>query len=132
MHDARKANRLDKARSWKVLCLGIMLSHCLASFFSVALAADFRYDSHEKRDPFFSSRDARPMNEQAAKRLDIHLEGIVFDSEGEPVAIVNDEIYHEGDHLAQYVITRIREDGVYFESEDEEFMVPIVVENGKK
>lgn len=106
-----------------------MVSICLIaqSFFSIAIAGEFRYDSHGKRDPFLIASKARTIvAEDDGYMTHLKLEGVVVDPKGNSIAIVNGEMLKEGDQIGEsIVVKRISNQGVEFENNGKSFSVPI-------
>ena len=102
---------------------------CAISFFSVALNAEFSYDSHGKRDPFNAGSKSKP-TQTAEKKVvtNLKLEGVVVDPAGKSVAIVNGEMVSEGDKLGDSImVKKISKQGVQFEQEGQSIFIPIIV-----
>lgn len=95
--------------------------------FSVVIASEFSYDSHDKRDPFLVVEKTKTIvaTEDGAI-TQLKLEGIVLDPKGRSVAIVNGEMVKEGDRIGdQIVVKRITKQGVEFDSKGKVISIPI-------
>lgn len=101
------------------------------TFFSMAVAAEFSYDSHGKRDPFFIVNKARTIvAEDDGYMTHLKLEGVVVDPKGKSVAIVNGEMFNEGDKISDSILVKkITNEGVEFESGGKSFNIPIVTKD---
>lgn len=105
--------------------LFIIIGMRLACFdFSMALADEFRYDSHGKRDPFVSLTDLlASRGKQGIGYGELHLEGVIIDPKGRSYAIVNGQIVQEGDKFEGFLLKKIEPNQVTFEKEGEEIEV---------
>ncbi len=87
-----------------VWCLGSTLTN------SYAAGERFIYDSKNKRDPFIPlvGKGMRLLVPQEAKSIEnIILEGIVFDPEQASLAIINGEIFKEGDSIGGFILSEV-------------------------
>jgi hypothetical protein len=103
----------------------------LQTLFSIAIAGEFRYDSHGKRDPFLIASKARTIiAEDDGMMTHLKLEGVVVDPKGNSIAIVNGEMLKEGDQIGEsIVVKRITSQGVEFDNDGKSFNVPIVTKD---
>ena len=87
----------------------------------VRASSPFQYDSKNRRDPFTALvRDGRVTS--ASQRLPAEnikpvLYGILWDSEGQSIALINDRESKVGDTIDGYRVKEIRQDAVVLEGE---------------
>lgn len=97
---------------WAVFFLGFI--------FSIAEAGEIRYDSGSRRDPFLSV--AGP--DSAGGTGDgLVVEGIVFDPGGSSYALINGQIYREGENFEGAQLFRILSDRVILLENSEEVVI---------
>ncbi|MDD5747056.1 MAG: hypothetical protein PHO30_07335 [Candidatus Omnitrophica bacterium] len=96
-----------------VLLLGLS-----AAAYAKPTVREFTYDDHNKRDPFVplvtkdgkilpgAKTDSEMENEQ------ILLEGIIWDPQGNSVAIMNGKLVKEQERVFDFQILKIKKDGV--------------------
>ena len=98
-------------------------------FFSVAIAAEFRYDSHAKRDPFLVASKSGLSGEKGVGSLaSVKLEGVMVDSIGNSIAVINGETVLEGGKLGGIVVQKITSQGVVLAFEGKNVFMPVVEE----
>ena len=87
--------------------------------FSIADAAEIRYDKGNRRDPFV------PLNARVAQsgKGDFAIEGIVFDPNQGSYAIIQEEIYREGESFNGSKIVRVLPDRVILLQEGKELVI---------
>ncbi len=97
--------------------------------FSIALADKFRYDRHDKRDPFFVSTD-RPQHVESTAQTptNFKLEGVIVDPGGASMAVIEGTIIKLGEKVGGYRVEKITKDGVSFSDGEKEFWVAIRTE----
>lgn len=93
----------------------------------------FIYDDHKKRDPFW--RLVTPGGtiityEEDLISSELVLEGIIFDSAGKPLAIINGRIVTKGDRIGSFVVTEISEKEVTLFKGEEKFLLKLKKEEG--
>lgn len=98
-----------------ILCLGM-------TYFSLAFAEEFRYDSHGKRDPFIAPGEEVAAGGQV-EHSRLSLEGVVVDEKGTSYAIVNSEIVRQGDTFQGFLLKKVEPNKATFEKEGERFEV---------
>lgn len=109
----------------------LMLSYPL--FFSIALAEEFRYDSHAKRDPFSIAKSTKITVDDSKSKVDIKLEGVVLDPGGKSVAVINGDMVAAGDKIGDSILVKkITKQGVEVEQDGKTFTIPIVTEDVNK
>ncbi len=117
-----------KVRFFVVLTISVS---CLSAY---AMQGDFVYDSKANRDPFVplvSKDGVRLGSWQKTDAVgDITLEGIVWDPQGEPMAIVNGNIVKEGDTFLNLEVLEIRKEGIRLLKGDKELIINLVTEEG--
>jgi hypothetical protein len=84
-------------------------------------ALPFRYEAKGRRDPFEplvqDGRLVRPMTSGPGIEGDAPLlKGILWDSDGESIALLSDGEYHVGDVVSGYQVVEIRRDAVVLAS----------------
>lgn len=96
-------------------------------FFSIAFAKEFRYDSHNKRDPFSLASASGKIGKDANGATHLRLEGVVMDPKGKSLAVVNGEMVGEGDSIGGTILVKkITKDSVQFENNGQTVTIPIV------
>ena len=108
---------------YRIAMIGLLLGLFLADF-SLAIADEFRYDSHGKRDPFLSPT-TQNVGEGQLSHGELKLEGIVVDKNGQSYAVVNSEIVREGQKFQGFVLKKITTQEVTFQKDDENFNIPL-------
>ncbi len=71
---------------------------------------EFVYNSNGKRDPFLPlvSKDGYLVNRESDMPVsDMNLEGIIYDQNGNSLAIINGSILKIGDKIGNYTVTKI-------------------------
>ena len=90
------------------------------------------YDDHGKRDPFVPLVSAAGMVVTYDEDLsvnDLVLEGIVTDSSGNNIAIVNGKVVKANDHIGLYTVEKVSIDHVEFLKGTEKFLLKIKKSN---
>jgi hypothetical protein len=106
-----------KAKQLRMQLLTILLFCVVLSFFSLAFADDFRYDSKGKRDPFVPQAQFG-LKEKQIGVAQLKIEGIILDQAGKSFAIVNGEIVKEGDAYGGFKVKKIVTNQVTFEDKN--------------
>ena len=78
--------------------------------------ADFVYDDHGKRDPFWklvSPGGSILTYETDLLISEMTLEGIIFDPSGKSLAIINGNVIEEKGKVGLYIISKIEENKVF-------------------
>jgi len=97
--------------------------------FSVALAEKFRYDRHEKRDPFFVSAERPQANEANTQTpSNFKIEGVIIDPGGASMAIIDGTIIKLGEQVGIHKVKKITKEGVLFSDGEKDFWVAIRTE----
>ena len=101
----------------------------LHSVFYLAFGGDFRYDSHGKRDPFSLPKTAEKKVVTKAKTgslTNMKLEGVAVDPGGVSIAVINGNMYAEGDQLAEGIILKeVTDTGVVFNQNGTLVTIPL-------
>ena len=112
-----------------VWCLTLILA--LANQYSYAAGERFVYSTKNKRDPFIPlvGKGMRLLVPQEAKSIEnIVLEGIVFDPEQGSLAIINGEIFKEGDSMGGFILSEVTEKSVILTKDEKDYTVVLVEE----
>lgn len=92
----------------------------LGFIFSIAEADEIRYDSGGRRDPFLSVTGP---DSTGGTGDGLMVEGIVFDPGGSSYALINGQIYREGENLESAQLFRILSDRVILLENSEEVVI---------
>ncbi|MDD5006066.1 MAG: general secretion pathway protein GspB [Candidatus Omnitrophica bacterium] len=82
---------------------------------SIAQEKVVKYDSGNKRNPFIPivTNDGQLLNVQNDENdIDLNLEGIAYDKNGQSMAIINGEVLRKNDAIGSVKIIEIRKDSV--------------------
>ena len=112
-----------------VWCLTVILT--LTNQYSYAAGERFVYSTKNKRDPFIPlvGKGMRLLVPQEAKSIEnIVLEGIVFDPEQGSLAIINGEIFKEGDSMGGFILSEVTEKSVILTKDEKDYTVVLVEE----
>lgn len=112
-----------------VWCLTIMLT--LANQYSYAAGERFIYDSKNKRDPFIPlvGKGMRLLVPQEAKSIEnIILEGIIFDPEQDSLAIINGEIFKEGDSIGGFILSEVTKKSIILTKDEKDYTITLIEE----
>lgn len=101
----------------KVLSCGLLFWLLLSP---IGRAEEIRYDTGSRRDPFFPLVDADGVIRKGISASGLLVEGIIFDPIEGSMALINGELYKEGDHVGGANVIRIFHDRVIFSQDDEE------------
>lgn len=85
---------------------------------------ELRYESADKRNPFIPlvTGDGRLLIDiQGEEEIDLNLEGIIYEVEGQSMAIINGEILKKNDAIGNVKIVEIRRDSVVYSKDGEIF-----------
>ncbi len=88
----------------------------------------FVYDDHGKRDPFaplVNPNGAVVVYDTDLSLADLNLEGIVADTGGNNIAIINGKIVKVSDKVGPYVVVSIAVDHVKLSKEEEYFTLKL-------
>lgn len=88
--------------------------------FSIAAAGEIRYDGAGRRDPFV------PVLGNSAKEAnggEIQVEGIVYDPKGGSYALINGQVYREGESLDDSQLVKIMPDRLILTQNSEEIIM---------
>lgn len=72
--------------------------------------SDFVYDSKGKRDPFMALVTSQGYIINVEEELfasDMNLEGVIFDAQGQSLAIINGKVVKAGDNIGGYTVIEI-------------------------
>lgn len=100
-----------------VLMVGILQG---IIFFPVVFAEEIRYDSGGRRDPFIPLIGEGGTLKKGLDPTGLIVEGIIIDPKEGSMALINGELYKEGDHVQNANLIRIFHDRVILAQEDEE------------
>jgi len=93
---------------------------------------DFKYDSQGRRDPFGPLvRDGKLVGTILQPRVNVEvpvLYGILWDPDGNSIAIINDEEVRAGDTIGGFRVAEIREDVVVLNNGSEPVVLRIEFE----
>jgi len=119
-----------KKNFWSIVwCLTVILT--LANQYSYASGKRFIYDSKKKRDPFIPlvGKGMRLLVPQGVKSIEnIILEGIVFDSEQGSLAIINNEIFKEGDSIGGFILSEVTKKSIILTKEEKDYTITLIEE----
>ena len=87
------------------------------SVFSLAFGEEFRYDSHNKRDPLIAPETS--LSGGQLRQGGLHLEGVIIDKKAGSYAIVNGQIVKEGATLNGYLLKKVNANHATFEKDGE-------------
>ena len=93
---------------------------------SISYADVPKYEKAGKRNPFipYVTNDGHLTNIGSEKKeLTLKLEGIIFDKDGNSMAIINGEILGKGDTIGDAKIIEIRKDSVVYIKNGEIFVI---------
>lgn len=102
---------------WKNIAL-VAFSFC--TIFSIAMAEEIRYDSDGRRDPFAPALSRTGSGSESNGFL---IEGIVFDPRGGSYALINGQIYREGESLDGSQLVKIMPDRLILLQNSEEVVM---------
>lgn len=95
---------------------------------NLAIAQEFIYDSHGKKDPF-SPPVIKAVEKAGTEVLTgVRLEGIIWD-EKNPIAIINDKVVRIGDEVSGAKITEIRQNEVIFDINGQMISVKLIIKD---
>ena len=125
---------------WKPLCAkrralkwGLSVLIATAFFWKEgAFAANYTYE-RKGRDPFWPLVTASGKVLQGfdvATLEDIYLEGIIWDSQGGSIAMINGMILRKGDRIGDFEILKIEENSVLLQSEGGHHLLTLDKEKG--
>jgi len=114
-----------------LMCFSVWLLLLAPSLYSAdAFSVDtssFKYGATGTRDPFMPlvTKDGKIVSGYAATKSieDIRLEGIVYDSEGGSIAIINGEVLKEDDMIGNIKVIKIESDKVSLLFNQKEYVV---------
>jgi len=96
----------------------VFLAGIAATAYAKPSAREFTYDDHNKRDPFISlvTKDGKILpgakTDAEAETEQIVLEGIIWDPQGNSVAIMNGKLVKEQERVFDFQILKIKKNGV--------------------
>jgi hypothetical protein len=97
---------------------------------------EFKYDPKGKRDPFVpligpGGEYITPFT-QIKSVSDLKLEGVIWDPQGESLAIINGKIVKEGDLFDGITIDKIYSDKITISMQDQKFTINLVTEEEER
>lgn len=93
---------------------------------------EFKYDDHDKRDPFWKLIGSRGMivsYDQDIQVAEMVLEGVMAEPEGGSVAIINGNIVKPNDKVGHYIIKEINVNTVILEKGKEIYTLKLKKED---
>ena len=111
-----------------VLLVSAVALYLGVAYFSLAFADEFRYDSHDQRDPFTAPGEEIAAGGQVG-HSQLRLEGVVVDEKGTSYVIVNSEIVRQGDTFQGFLLKKVEPNQATFEKEGEHFEVLLRQDN---
>ena len=122
--------------------VGVIFNGCigaLALWCAILLAEQgkFVYDSHEKVDPFFPIVSEEGdflvsfVVSEAPEKVNLILEGIVWDAGGDSLAIINGVMVRKGEWLNNYKVIQIENDRVTLGDGEQTVQLILEVETEK-
>lgn len=122
--------RLNKIKTLKIKICIIWLF--LAIIFPV-IATEFvfgetapNYERAKKRNPFIPivTNDGQLINiQEEGENAQLNLEGIIYDKDGQSMAIINGQILRKNDNIGDAKIVEIRKDSVVYSKDGEIFIL---------
>ncbi len=100
------------------LLMGTVLLNC--QYFPVVFAEGIRYDRGGRRDPFVPLIGEGGAIKKGLDPTGLVVEGIIIDPKEGSMALINGELYKEGDHVQNANLIHIFHDRVILAQEDEE------------
>ena len=117
------------------ICIAILLLFLVFSD-SAEVAQNvllLRYESKDKKDPFIPvvTNDGQLLMkiQSEEKDIDLNLEGIIYESKGQSMAIINGEILKVDDSIGNVKIVEIRKDSIVYSKDGE---IVTLFANGKE
>ncbi len=105
-------------------------------FLAPVRGAEYKYHSGGGRDPFIPlvTGEAKvSLGLRAVEDIgDVRLEGIIFDPNGESIAVLNDEILKEGDKAYNVEVLKIDRNSVIIKIHDKTRTINLIKEGGEK
>ena len=116
----------------KVLILFMLLNMAWAASAQVVTQNTApKYEKGDKKNPFIPiiTNDGQLINiEDEDKEIQFNLEGIIFDKEGQSIAIINGQILEKNDTILDAKIVEIRKDSVVYVKDGEIFVLNLTKE----
>lgn len=88
----------------------------------------FVYNDNGRRDPFWplvSPSGAILVYDESVEFSDMTLEGIIYDPNGERLAIVNSKIVKASDNVGGFLVSSIQEESVTLQKDGKEFILKL-------
>jgi hypothetical protein len=110
---------------------GFLLSAAFVALLAGFLSAQenaFVYNDHGRRDPFWplvSTSGTILVYDESIEISDMTLEGIIFDPQGERLAIINSKIVKVSDHIGGFLVSSIEQDKVILKKEETTFVLKL-------
>lgn len=105
-----------------------LIGFCSLLLSGVFAAEGFVYEDHGKRDPFWrlvTPSGAITSYDTDLTIGDLVLEGIIFDSSGPGLAIINGKIFRIDEQVGPYRVQKITADQVFLTKEQENFILQL-------
>lgn len=116
----------------KNILIIILLVASVGLVFSIGflMAEDnvFVYNDNGRRDPFWplvSPSGAILVYDESVEFSDMTLEGIIYDPNGERLAIVNSKIVKPLDNVGGFLVSSIQEESVTLQKDGKEFILKL-------
>lgn len=119
----------------KIVMKTICITCLFLSIIFAVLTADIvsnqdapKYDRANKRNPFIPivTNDGQLVNiREDDEKTEMNLEGIIYDKDGQSMAIINGQILRKNDNIGDGKIVEIRKDGVVYIKDGEVFKLDL-------
>lgn len=126
---------MNKISKIKIVLKNTCMIWLFLSIIFPAIAADTasndeapKYDKAKKRNPFIPivTTDGQLINiQEEDEKAEINLEGIIYDKDGQSMAIINGQILRKNDNIGDGKIVEIRKDGVVYIKNGEVFKLDL-------
>lgn len=132
--NAKNSLVVHKRDRTAALMLGIVF---FAVISDIAFAEQFAYDSKGRRDPFLPLTGpesvSKPKGAADIESVeDVSLEGIVYDSKGATVAVLNGMVVKEGDQVGRVTVSKIEQKKIVLLIDGTQYEIPLAVEKGSE
>jgi len=109
-------------KSWGIILIFVFLA---ATCFG---QENFNYDSKGKRDPFMALVTSQGYVINVEEELfasEMNLEGIIFDAQGQSLAIINGKVVKTGDNIGTYAVIEITASKVTLAKDAEKYILEL-------
>ena len=123
-------------RNNKIIVGSLSLYFLVLPFILLAKDEKFIYNSHKREDPFYpiiseTGEFLSKIEQQKSQTKKLLVEGIVWDSGKNSIAIINGTVVRQGDKIEGYQVLEIRKDGVLLERDGEKEILTMPNEEGE-